>query len=206
MYDAHVFDSRLALASSVVCTLVVSFVFLMMSFSYTRRRSNQKYALGKVQAPSIASFNTLSKVLFVASMLLTLFGYWFAFDLIPAFHQQPFLQMLGAGLVVVGYFNLNRAFNHLGNNYSPLFDAYQPDSLVTNGAYRRIRHPIYLFNLLVSFGLVISSGSLLVLLFALTGLVFVMKAIYLEEAYLLHHFSEYREYVKHTWKLIPYIF
>ena len=102
--------------------------------------------------------------------------------------------------------NLNRAFNNLGDNYSPLFDAHLPSSLITTGAYRFIRHPVYLFNLFVSFGLAVASGSGIVAINAIIGLFFILKTISIEETYLKSHFENYLAYSKTSWRLLPFIY
>ncbi len=199
-------DYNIKLIASIVCSIIVTGVFIRMSFSYTYKRAGKKYARGKKRAPSIASFAKLSKILFVSSMLLTLTGYWLESVLFLKINSTPFIMLLGACLVLYGYLKLERAFSNLGDNYSPLFEAYFPAELVTSGAYNYIRHPIYLYNLFVSFGLAISSASGLVLISAITGLIFVIKAIRLEEKYLLKAFPQYKEYAERSWKLIPRIY
>lgn len=189
-----------------LCTAVVSLVFIGMSFGYTRKRAGRQYALGRQAAPSIKSFKLLSKTLFVLSMFFTLTSYWVTSPLLPRFHQSPWLQLFGALLVLIGYLLLQQSFNALGKNYSPLFDAYLPKQLVTSGHYRRIRHPVYLYNLFVSFGLALSSGLWWVLLFATIGLGFVLRAIAMEEQYLVEHFPSYSSYRDTSKKLIPWVY
>ena len=189
-----------------VCSLIVIGVFLRMSFSYTSKRKNRVYSIGKQAAPSIGVFKNLSKFLFVSSMLLTLLSYWLPLKLLIQIPPSDFQQVIGALIVAYGSYRLARVFSILGNNYSPVFDAYQPFELITQGPYRIIRHPIYLYNLFVSFGLAISSGSGLVAINAITGLIFILKAIKLEEKYLTDIFSDYADYKKHSWRLIPGVF
>ena len=189
-----------------LCSAIVSLVFIGMSVGYTRKRAQQQYAEGRKSAPSITSFKLLSKVLFVLSMCFTLSSYWASSPLLPRLHQSLWLQLSGAFLVLVGYLLLQQSFKALGNNYSPLFDAYLPEQLVTTGHYQRIRHPVYLYNLFVSFGLALSSGLWWVLLFASIGFGFVMRAIALEENYLTKHFPAYASYSKNSKKLIPWVY
>ena len=140
-------------------------------------------------------------------MLITLLSYWIESRyLLPIFHDSSFLKVTGALLVLAGYIGLAYAFKLLGEHYSPLFDAYLPASLVRTGVYRHIRHPIYLFNLFVSFGLTISSGSALVLVSATIGLLFVLRAIAMEEACLKAHFPEYADYMERSWRLLPLLY
>lgn len=189
-----------------LCTAIVGAVFLSMCFSYTDKRAQRKYASGRQAAPSIKSFNLISKGLFLFSMIVTLISYWVSSPILIRLHQAPLLQLVGAVLILFGFLSLTKAFNALGENYSPLFDAYLPKKLITNGAYKNIRHPIYLYNLFVSFGLAISSGVLWVAMAALVGLGFILNAISIEERYLYQHFPDYKTYSAKSWKLIPRIY
>jgi len=185
---------------------LVSLVFIGMSVGYTRKRAQRHYAEGRKAAPSITSFKLLSKILFVLSMCFTLISYWVSSPLLPRLHQSITLQLSGALLVLTGYILLQQTFKALGNNYSPLFDAYLPEQLVTTGLYQKIRHPVYLYNLFVSFGLVLSSGLWWVLIFASIGFGFVLRAITLEEQYLTEHFPAYANYSENSYKLIPWVY
>lgn len=191
------------LAVATICSVAVVSVFVGMMASYGKKRATRRYAEGKDQAPSVPYFAQLSKVLFFINMLLTLCGYWLD---IFAFHQSNALRLTGAWVVVIGFICLRKAFAALSHNYSPMFDAYMPQSIQTEGIYGLIRHPIYSFNLLISLGLSISSGSAVVIVNSLIGWLFVMRAIHLEEAYLPQRFPDYQDYAKRTWKLIPYVY
>jgi len=206
MFDIQLYDSGIKLVIAGVCSVVVATIFWGMSYSYTRKRANKKYSYGRKKAPSISSFSHLSKALFITSMFVTLAGYWVSSPLFFQVNTHYLSQLLGVGIALYGYIHLQRAFSNLDNNYSPLFEAYMPFKLITNGAYHRIRHPIYLYNLFVSFGLAISSGSGLVLMNAMIGLVFVLKAVNIEEVYLAKEFPEYQKYQKRSWRLIPYLY
>ncbi len=206
MFVAGLLDIALEFYIAITATVIVAFVFLRMSFSYTQKRAHQRYAKGKDKAPSIESFSLLSKVLFVSSMLLTIISYWFASPFLLLIYRSPFLMLIGVVLVLVGYTGLRLAFESLGDNYSPLFDAYLPFELVTKGVYSHIRHPIYLFNLFVSLGLAVSSGSALVFLNGMISLCFVLWAIHVEERYLMQCFPHYSVYCDCTWRLIPYCY
>jgi len=185
---------------------IVSLVFFGMSVGYTLKRAGRHYAEGRKAAPSIRSFKLLSKTLFVLSMCFTLISYWVTSPLLPRLHHSLWLQLSGALLVLTGYILLQQSFKTLGNNYSPLFDAYLPEQLVTTGHYQQIRHPVYLYNLFVSFGLALSSGLWWVLIFASIGFGFVLRAIALEEQYLKEHFPAYTSYSENSKKLIPWVY
>ena len=206
MFFGNIPSDSIDFFCAIVSTVIVCFVFLGMSIGYTQKRAQKRYAAGKEKAPSITIFTTLSKILFVSGMLLTLVSYWLDIPRFLLFHDSNTSRIIGVLFVLSGYIGLQYAFVKLDKNYSPLFDAYKPFSLTTSGIYRHIRHPIYLFNLFVSFGLALSSGVYLVLLTALIGFGFVLKAALIEEKYLKQQFSEYDAYCLRTWRLIPYIF
>ncbi|MCB1045165.1 MAG: isoprenylcysteine carboxylmethyltransferase family protein [Acidobacteria bacterium] len=188
---------------AVGCSLVVGFVALAMIFSYGKKRANHVYAEGKEPAPSIRSFSRLSKVLFTGNMVLTLVSFWVN---VVSLHQNAALKIAGTSMVLIGFLCLRRAFSALAGNYSPMFDAYIPQSIQTQGIYAWIRHPIYSFNLLISAGLSLASGSVVVIVSAFIGFLFVMRAVRAEEQYLPKAFPEYAAYAKQTWKLIPFIY
>ena len=198
--------SDIAFYSTIFSSSLLVWVFLGMTFSYTNKRAGQRYALNKKAAPTINSFAVLSKVLFVFSMIFTLLSYWLSFLPLLSWHDSHFLQLLGSWFVLLGYWGLNYAFRELGENYSPLFDAYTPHQIIRSGVYRHIRHPIYAFNLFVSFGLAISSGSILVLCSALIGLHFILRAMTMEETHLQQEFAEYSSYCQKSYRLIPFIY
>lgn len=206
MFTSHLPNTPLSLVATLLSSIIVLTVFIMMAHSYTQKRANQAYATGKQRAPSLRAFKPLSQLIFMLNMLITLASYWIISPLFLSLHHNPWFQLLGALIVLIGYINLKRAFSALGNNYSPLFDSYAPNTLITQGSYQHVRHPIYLFNLFVSFGLALSSGSLIVLVGAIIGLLFILKAISLEETYLNQHFPEYHAYIQTSSRLIPLIF
>jgi protein-S-isoprenylcysteine O-methyltransferase Ste14 len=190
---------------SEVYSLGLAVVFAGMIADYTRWRQDRRYARGKTRAVSVR-FRHLSKILFFFSMLVTLASFWTTSVYLLPMHRSSALAYLGVFVVWLGWFIIRGAMSRLDHNYSPLFDAYLPVYIVREGQYRYIRHPVYLGNLLVSFGLVVSSGSALVLGSALVGLYYILKTIPIEETYLHFHFPEYVDYKKRTWRLIPFLF
>ncbi|MDH5324704.1 MAG: isoprenylcysteine carboxylmethyltransferase family protein [Gammaproteobacteria bacterium] len=206
MFTAELFSAGLDQAARLTATLLVSTVFAGMSLVYTRKRARRHYAQTRLAAPSLKGFGIISKSLFVGSMVLTLLSLWLDAPWLLKLHDSSFMQLWGSMMVFMGFLGLQKTFRQLGQNYSPSFDAYIPATLLTQGMYHLVRHPVYLFNLFVSFGLALASGSVLVLLCALTGLVFVLRIIAIEEQYLKLHFPEYEHYAKRTDRLLPYCY
>ena len=79
-------------------------------------------------------------------------------------------------------------------------------TLITNGPYHLIRHPMYTAILLGCAGLLISKFSWIRLVMAVTlAMVLIVKLIW-EERMLSQKFDGYKEYMKHTKRLLPFIF
>jgi len=101
-------------------------------------------------------------------------------------------QLMGAGLTMLGSSRLVIA---------------EGQRLVTDGLYRRIRHPLYLGEITrnLGFTLILTSGYGFALV--LLGSMFLLFRIRREERMMLDEFGdEYREYMAHTWRLIPHIY
>lgn len=85
-------------------------------------------------------------------------------------------------------------------------DVSREASLVTNGPYKYIRHPMYSAILLVCLGLLLTDISVVRLLIygGLFG-VLLAKMLY-EERLLGDRFKEYRNYIKFSKRIVPFIY
>jgi protein-S-isoprenylcysteine O-methyltransferase Ste14 len=80
----------------------------------------------------------------------------------------------------------------------------RPDHVVTTGAFRYVRHPLYLASLLTYFGLTISTASLFSLALLVGIFIFYDYIGRYEEALLEAKFGEqYRQYKTRTGKWMP---
>jgi protein-S-isoprenylcysteine O-methyltransferase Ste14 len=80
----------------------------------------------------------------------------------------------------------------------------RPDALVTNGAFRFVRHPLYLASLVTYLGLAISTASLASLVLLAAIFVFYDYIAGFEERVLLAKFPDgYRAYRRRTGKWAP---
>ncbi len=117
------------------------------------------------------------------------------------------LAWLGLGITVAGLGFSIYARRYLGGNWSGTVTLKEGHSLVREGPYRVIRHPIYTGIIVAFAGTALAQGQwrgLLSLL--LVGGSLIVK-LGREERWMGAQFGdEYQQYQKHSWALVPRIF
>lgn len=114
---------------------------------------------------------------------------------------------LGVVLVVFGCGFAMLARRLLGANWSAAVTLKHDHSLVQNGPYRYVRHPIYTGLVLAFAGNALALAEwrgLLALLMVCVSLVFKLRR---EERWMLEHFgTAYTNYRRGSWALLPWIY
>ncbi len=105
----------------------------------------------------------------------------------------------GGLLVLAGLLNL-------GSNLTAVPRPKDNASMVENGAYRIVRHPIYSGIILGSLGLGFLRGGWLALLYALVLFIFFDIKSRREESWLREKYDNYADYQKRVRKLIPFVY
>ncbi len=120
--------------------------------------------------------------------------------------SDPWLEGIGLAIFLAGLALAVWARRSLGRNWgTPMSEKVDPE-LVTNGPYRRVRHPIYSGILLAMVGTAIAISWYWLIAVALVGAFFVYSAL-TEERYMTAHFPEqYPDYKHSTKMLVPFIF
>ncbi len=118
---------------------------------------------------------------------------------------SAWLRWVGSLILIFG--NAGYIWSHrtLGRNWSGILEIRQGHTLVTDGPYRYVRHPMYSAILLVGMGVSLLSANWLV---AVTYLgifsVIILVRIPSEEEMMLEQFGDaYREYKQKTGCLLP---
>lgn len=113
----------------------------------------------RAEARSVPSFRFVYPMVMVALFLvggdlLLAGGTWLGAVAVP-----PVVVVCGLVGMVGGSALFVWARRSLGGNYSPCFASRRPYSVVRHGAYRWLRHPMYVGNLATIAGAVAASGS-----------------------------------------------
>lgn len=113
--------------------------------------------------------------------------------------------IVGGSIRAISRITLKRAGFGLAN--SARLRVIEKQGIVTNGIYGRIRHPLYLGEIIRNIGFPIAAYSLYGLIPILTGNALLLFRIRIEERMLVDEFgAEYEEYMSRTKKLVPFVY
>jgi len=126
---------------------------------------------------------------------------------IDTFHIPfpPGARWLGAGLIFAGDLLFIWSHKALDKNWSPILEIRKGHTLVTDGPYRFVRHPMYAAIFLIGVGISLLSANWIVA----SSYMLPTTSLYLfrvsdEEEMMIRQFgNEYREYIRNTNRLIP---
>jgi protein-S-isoprenylcysteine O-methyltransferase Ste14 len=121
------------------------------------------------------------------------------------YHLPTWAGWIGVALFVAALWLLWRSHADLARNWSPRLELLEGHSLVTQGVFRHIRHPMYAAHLLWGVAQVFLLQNWIVgfsmLITVLPGYLYRARV---EEQMMLDHFGEeYREYMERTGRLFP---
>lgn len=127
-------------------------------------------------------------------------------EVFPISSQPANIKLTGVSLFTLALAVTMAGRLHLGKNWANIEDyqVMQGQSLVSDGIYRYIRHPIYTGDLLLFIGLQLALNSWLVL-GALAIIPIIVRQASREEHLLSEELQGYAEYCRRTKRFIPYI-
>jgi protein-S-isoprenylcysteine O-methyltransferase Ste14 len=116
-----------------------------------------------------------------------------------------FVRWLGIAVLFTGNAVFFAAHKALGKNWSGTLDIKENHSLVTNGIYNYIRHPMYLGFYLLAIGVFLSSANWLLGLATLGFTTYLfLSRVDDEEKMMIDTFGDsYRQYMNRTGRLLP---
>ena len=118
----------------------------------------------------------------------------------------PSLRPLGLILLAAGVLLGIAAVVGLRRNLSPLPVPKPSSTLVTTGAYRLVRHPIYGGLTLTAFGWALAFGGWLTVAYAIALFLLLERKSAREERLLLERFADYHDYQRRTRKFVPFVY
>ena len=121
-----------------------------------------------------------------------------------SFLINPIGFLLGLLLMVGGYAGTRWCYAALGDAWRMGVSRREKAALITHGPYRYVRHPIYLFQIMMLVGAILLLPTPLSFILLFVHLLCVFAKAADEEIYLLHvHGIEYQAYLSSTGRLLP---
>jgi protein-S-isoprenylcysteine O-methyltransferase Ste14 len=118
------------------------------------------------------------------------------------------LTWVGVAIMISGIVFRQYAISTLGKFFTSTIQIKKDHELIQTGPYRYIRHPSYLGILIMTLGLGIALANWISLILCIVlPTIGLMQRIKFEEKELEQHFGkQYQDYMKNTWRVIPYIY
>jgi protein-S-isoprenylcysteine O-methyltransferase Ste14 len=190
---------RTAIAAAPLTTIVQLVVWVQLYVCMGlllllgRRVVSPPQKIADVLLPLISTF------FYLAYYTVQWFPPWLSQNLCPA-GWQPACLTAGMGLSVIGLWIAIWAAVHLGRSFGVLIEVRQ---VVLGGAYRRMRHPMYLGYVCLLAGYAIINCSLACFLLVPLHIGLLLWRARLEEARLAAASPAYQEYRRRTGFLLP---
>jgi len=189
--------------SNIPETVLALSIGIVYFYFYAKRNSTD-YERGKTKSISSGvTLRMLYKYLILSTAAFTIASFWSDSPLLLKFYDFYFLRYFGLAITSLGTVLFVSSILVLGDNYSPCYDLYVPNDFVQKGAYRYMRHPIYIANVGVVFGCFIASGNFFVMINTLILILYYYRSAKVEEVILESTFEKYRTYVDETNMFIP---
>ena len=118
------------------------------------------------------------------------------------------IQYVGIFLMALGIFVRQWAVFTLGKGFTVKVHVQDKGKLITGGPYKILRHPSYTGGILTALGLPLALGTWAGILITLI----IMPIIYIfrinteEKALIEAYGKKYKDYMKKSWKLIPFVY
>ena len=149
-------------------------------------------------------YKILNRSFICSALLVTLWDFW---KIQGMTYRLSLVNVTGLGLFLIGVYIRIVAIRTLDKYFSTSLETLQNHKLIKHGIYKHIRHPAYLGSTLLGIGIPMTFSSLYGFLLMLGLFLAYLYRIKNEERMLLEKLgNEYREYMKKTKKMIPFVY
>lgn len=154
----------------------------------------------------VGSLRALLGLFLYVFTLLSAFVYvlaprWLAWAALPL---PPALRWFGVGIGFGSVFLLFWVHRTLGRNFAAPGIIQQRQTLITNGPYHWVRHPMYTTFFIISVTVALVSANWMIIMMCLLFGILLPSIVQTEEQTLLEKFGEsYRVYMEHTGHFFP---
>ncbi len=138
-------------------------------------------------------------------VILLLYVFYPPWALWSTFPLPAWIRWLGVGLGAASNVLLVWVHRVLGEYWSYILELKMNHTLITHGPYRWVRHPMYSASLGFMAATALISANWVVMLVCLLTVTVILKRITIEEEMMIAGFGEeYRTYMRHTGRLLPW--
>lgn len=166
------------------------------------------------KSPNLMNYKSLKEKLLFLGWFIVIAGWAGQPLIIGSYHSAffsfinalytPFGLIIGLALALAGYAGTLWCYKTLGDSWRLGVDSKAKTVLVNQGIYRRVRHPIYLFQIIILIGVAWLLPTPFSLAILLIHFICISIMTMEEEEYLMKtHGSEYREYFSSTGRFLP---
>lgn len=183
----------------LLCVLIISVSGIFIN---TKKNADKSDVLIEADYSSIVLF----RLIITGAVIIGFLLYIFRIDILIV--NSIFLQTLGFSLFIIGIIIRWIAIRTLGTAFNVKVTIIKNQKLYTSGIYKYIRHPSYTGLIIYYTGLgLIMSNALCLIIFILSSFTVVLYRIQIEERILSEHYkSEYINYMKHSYRIFPFIY
>lgn len=182
--------------------VIITIMSISIYYRHKAAQSGERISAAKEEGSLIVNLRSLFALALWGSMLAYLINPgWMAWAQV----QLPaWLRWTGGALLLACVPLAYWLFSSLGKNVTHTVAIRQEHSLVREGPYRWVRHPLYSVGTLVFLGFSLLSANLFIALALVAIFIFLRMRTPLEEARLVERFGdEYREYMRVTGRYLP---
>jgi protein-S-isoprenylcysteine O-methyltransferase Ste14 len=183
---------------------VLTGIFFIVDVFYKRTKESKPLKKSKFDKGSAI----INGIVFIVSISLIVVSPIMNYYKIGLIEISILFNIIGLLITVLGIILRMAAVKTLGKYFTRTLEKTENQQLITNGVYKYLRHPGAAGNMTSFFGLAVSTGNYISIIFVTVMIsVAYIYRIKVEEEMLIEIFGdEYKKYQKKTKRLIPFLY